>query len=198
MTESIQPIILCGSLGTRLWPLSRSGFPKQPLDLPGAESLFRQAANRLVDVGLADIQVAKPIIVTGEEHRFLPAERLRESGIDLGAALLEPVGRNTAPALALAALAARADGLGRVMVVTPADQPLPISRPSPEQCKQLFAKPPEVLSSSLVSRQTQPKRAMTTLRQMRAAAKQPCSSSALWKSPARLLPISTKPKAAIT
>jgi mannose-1-phosphate guanylyltransferase/mannose-6-phosphate isomerase len=66
--------------------------------------------------------VAKPIIVTGEEHRFLAAEQLREAGIELGAALLEPVGRNTAPALTLAALAAIADGLDPVLVVTPADQ----------------------------------------------------------------------------
>lgn len=122
MTELIQPVILCGGSGTRLWPLSRSGFPKQFLCLTGAESLFQQAAKRLVGLGSADTQVAKPIIVTGEEHRFLAAEQLREAGIELGAALLEPVGRNTAPALTLAALAAKADGLDPVLVVTPADQ----------------------------------------------------------------------------
>jgi mannose-1-phosphate guanylyltransferase/mannose-6-phosphate isomerase len=122
MTELIQPVILCGGSGTRLWPLSRSGFPKQFLCLTGAESLFQQAAKRLVSLGSADLQVAKPMIVAGEEHRFLAAEQLREAGIDLGAALLEPVGRNTASALTLAALAATADGLDLVMVVTPADQ----------------------------------------------------------------------------
>jgi mannose-1-phosphate guanylyltransferase/mannose-6-phosphate isomerase len=122
MTELIQPVILCGGSGTRLWPLSRSGFPKQFLCLTGAESLFQQAAKRLVSLGSADLQVAKPMIVAGEEHRFLAAEQLREAGIDLGAALLEPVGRNTAPALTLAALAATTDGLDPVMVVTPADQ----------------------------------------------------------------------------
>jgi mannose-1-phosphate guanylyltransferase/mannose-6-phosphate isomerase len=122
MTELIQPVILCGGSGTRLWPLSRSGFPKQFLCLTGAESLFQQAAKRLVDLGSADLQVAKSMIVTGEDHRFLAAEQLREAGIELGAALLEPVGRNTAPALTLAALAARSDGLDPVMVVTPADQ----------------------------------------------------------------------------
>jgi mannose-1-phosphate guanylyltransferase/mannose-6-phosphate isomerase len=122
MTELIQPVILCGGSGTRLWPLSRSGFPKQFLCLTGAESLFQQAAKRLVSLGSADLQVAKPMIVTGEEHRFLAAEQLREAGIELGVALLEPVGRNTAPALTLAALAATAAGLDPVMVVTPADQ----------------------------------------------------------------------------
>ena len=124
MTELIQPVILCGGSGTRLWPLSRSGFPKQFLCLTGAESLFQLAAMRLVGLGSEDLQVAKPIIVTGEEHRFLAAEQLREAGIELGAALLEPVGRNTAPALTLAALAARVDGQDPVMVVTPADQTL--------------------------------------------------------------------------
>src|SRR5690606_38836051 len=105
-----------------LWPLSRSGFPKQFLCLTGAESLFQQAAKRLVGLGSADLQVAKMMIVAGEEHRFLAAEQLREAGIELGAALLEPMGRNTAPALTLAALAATADGLDPVLVVTPADQ----------------------------------------------------------------------------
>jgi len=122
MTELIQPVILCGGSGTRLWPLSRSGFPKQFLCLTGAESLFQQAAKRLVGLGSAGLEVAKPMIVTGEEHRFLAAEQLREAGVELGAALLEPVGRNTAPALTLAALAATADGLDPVLVVTPADQ----------------------------------------------------------------------------
>ncbi len=118
----VTPVILCGGSGTRLWPLSRVGFPKQFLSLTGNESLFQQAAQRLVSMGADDIQVAKPLIVTGEEHRFLVSEQLREIGIELGAALLEPVGRNTAPALTLAALAAQADGLDPVLVVTPADQ----------------------------------------------------------------------------
>ena len=122
MTEFIQPVILCGGSGTRLWPLSRSGFPKQFLCLTGAESLFQQAAKRLVGLGSADLQVAKPMIVTGEDHRFLAAEQMREVGIELSATLLEPIGRNTAPALTLAALAATAEGLDPVMVVTPADQ----------------------------------------------------------------------------
>ena len=119
---NVTPVILCGGSGTRLWPLSRTGFPKQFLCLTGKESLFQQAALRLANLGNADIQVAAPIIVTGEDHRFLASEQLREIGVELGCALLEPVGRNTAPALTLAALAAIEGGTDPVLVVTPADQ----------------------------------------------------------------------------
>ena len=118
----VTPVILCGGSGTRLWPLSRTGFPKQFLCLTGNESLFQQAAQRLAALGSDDIQVAAPVIVSGEEHRFLASEQLREVGIALGGALLEPSGRNTAPALTLAALAAVQNGQDPVLVVTPADQ----------------------------------------------------------------------------
>ena len=118
----VTPIILCGGSGTRLWPLSRTGFPKQFLCLTGNDSLFQQAAQRLAGLGHDGIQVAAPLIVSGEDHRFLASEQLRETGIALGAALLEPVGRNTAPALTLAALAATENGQDPVLVVTPADQ----------------------------------------------------------------------------
>ncbi len=118
----VTPVILCGGSGTRLWPLSRTGFPKQFLCLTGNESLFQQAAQRLADLGNGCIQVATPVIVSGEDHRFLASEQLREVGIALGSALLEPTGRNTAPALTLAALAAVQDGQDPVLVVTPADQ----------------------------------------------------------------------------
>ncbi len=118
----VTPVILCGGSGTRLWPLSRTGFPKQFLCLTGAYSLFQQAAQRLTSLGNSAIQVAAPLIVTGEEHRFLASEQLREAGIPLGAALLEPVGRNTAPALTMAALAAIENDADPVLIVTPADQ----------------------------------------------------------------------------
>ena len=117
-----QPVILCGGSGTRLWPLSRTDFPKQFLSLTGNESLFQQAANRLANLGNAEIQVSAPIIVTGEDHRFLALEQLREIGLKLGSALLEPVGRNTAPSLTLAALSAMGGCADPVLVVTPADQ----------------------------------------------------------------------------
>jgi len=118
----VTPVILCGGSGTRLWPLSRTGFPKQFLCLTGNESLFQQAAQRLAGLGDDSIQVAAPVIVSGEDHRFLASEQLREVGIALGTALLEPTGRNTAPALTLAALAAVQNGQDPVLVVTPADQ----------------------------------------------------------------------------
>jgi mannose-1-phosphate guanylyltransferase/mannose-6-phosphate isomerase len=118
----VTPIILCGGSGTRLWPLSRTGFPKQFLCLTGNESLFQQAAQRLTALGNDSIQVAAPVIVSGEDHRFLASEQLREVGMALGTALLEPTGRNTAPALTLAALAAVQNGQDPVLVVTPADQ----------------------------------------------------------------------------
>ena len=118
----VTPVILCGGSGTRLWPLSRTGFPKQFLCLTGNESLFQQAAQRLAALGNGSIQVAAPVIVSGEDHRFLASEQLREVGIALGTALLEPTGRNTAPALTLAALAAVQNGQDPVLVVTPADQ----------------------------------------------------------------------------
>ncbi len=118
----IQPIILCGGSGTRLWPLSRSGFPKQFLSLTGDASLFQLAAKRLAALGSDDYHVAKPLIVTGEEHRFLVLEQLREARIDSSAVLLEPTGKNTAPATTLAALAAQESGGDPVLVVAPADQ----------------------------------------------------------------------------
>jgi len=118
----VQPVILCGGSGTRLWPLSRAGFPKQFLCLTGSESLFQQATNRLMGLGAEGIQVADPIVVAGEDHRFLAMEQLREIGVVPGAALLEPMARNTAPALTLAALAAVENGDDPVLVVTPADQ----------------------------------------------------------------------------
>jgi mannose-1-phosphate guanylyltransferase/mannose-6-phosphate isomerase len=118
----VTPVILCGGSGTRLWPLSRTGFPKQFLSLTGNESLFQQAALRLAALGSCSIKVSAPAIVSGEDHRFLASEQLREVGIALGCALLEPTGRNTAPALTLAALAAVQNGQDPVLVVTPADQ----------------------------------------------------------------------------
>jgi mannose-1-phosphate guanylyltransferase/mannose-6-phosphate isomerase len=121
---NVTPVVLCGGSGTRLWPLSRTGFPKQFLCLTGNESLFQQAAHRITNLGNADIKVAAPVIVTGEDHRFLASEQLREVSIELGFAILEPVGRNTAPALTLAALTALEDETDPVLVVTPADQTL--------------------------------------------------------------------------
>lgn len=122
MLIDITPVILCGGSGTRLWPLSRTGFPKQFLVLSGTSSLFQQAANRLSQLATSDIAVGETLIVTNEEHRFLVLDQLRELPHVSASLLLEPVGRNTAPALTLAALQATADGKDPILVVTPADQ----------------------------------------------------------------------------
>ncbi len=118
----VTPVILCGGSGTRLWPLSRAGFPKQFLVLSGTSSLFQQAIERVNGLSAADIAVSDTLIVTGEEHRFLALDQLREMPEIAATLLLEPVGRNTAPALTLAALHAIERGEDPILVVTPADQ----------------------------------------------------------------------------
>jgi mannose-1-phosphate guanylyltransferase / mannose-6-phosphate isomerase len=118
----IVPVILCGGSGTRLWPLSRAGFPKQFLVLSGTTSLFQQAIERVNGLAAADISVGETLVVTNEEHRFLALDQLRELKTVAATLLLEPVGRNTAPALTLAALQATANGSDPILVVTPADQ----------------------------------------------------------------------------
>lgn len=120
--NKILPVILCGGSGTRLWPLSRAGFPKQFLVLSGTTSLFQQAIERVNNLAAADIQVGETLIVTGEEHRFLALDQLREMKAINATLLLEPVARNTAPALTLAALQASENGEDPILVVTPADQ----------------------------------------------------------------------------
>jgi mannose-1-phosphate guanylyltransferase/mannose-6-phosphate isomerase len=117
----IQPVILSGGSGTRLWPLSREQHPKQLLSLAGESSMLQQTALRLDGWSLGEVGVADPIVVCNEEYRFITAEQLRAVGKPSGNLILEPVGRNTAPALALAARAASADGGDAVLVVMPAD-----------------------------------------------------------------------------
>ncbi|WP_036303346.1 mannose-1-phosphate guanylyltransferase/mannose-6-phosphate isomerase [Methylotenera sp. L2L1] len=119
---NITPVILSGGSGSRLWPLSRRGFPKQFLVLSGTDSLFQQATNRLSHLSATDIVVGETLIVTNEEHRFLVLDQLREFTKISASLLLEPEGRNTAPALTLAALQAVSGGEDPVLVVTPADQ----------------------------------------------------------------------------
>src|ERR1700734_3875889 len=96
----IYPVILSGGVGSRLWPLSRSHFPKQLLNLTGEHSLIQETALRTAGLGFA-----KPLIICHAEHRFLVAEQMRAIGIEPENVFLEPSGRNTAPAAAVAALA---------------------------------------------------------------------------------------------
>ncbi|MCR5883494.1 mannose-1-phosphate guanylyltransferase/mannose-6-phosphate isomerase [Rhizobacter sp. J219] len=119
---AVQPVIMAGGSGTRLWPLSRAQYPKQFLVLQGNRSLFQQAATRLASLATEGLEVAAPCIVGNEEHRFLVLDQLRELELPPAAVLLEPMGRNTAPAMTLAALQATAAGQDPVLVVTPADQ----------------------------------------------------------------------------
>jgi mannose-1-phosphate guanylyltransferase/mannose-6-phosphate isomerase len=110
------PVILSGGSGTRLWPLSREQYPKQLLPLVGEDSLLQATVRRLDGMG----GVMAPLLVCNEEHRFVVAEQLRRLGRD-ASLLLEPVGRNTAPALTLAALRALGQGSDPTLVVMPAD-----------------------------------------------------------------------------
>ncbi|MCX7102636.1 MAG: mannose-1-phosphate guanylyltransferase/mannose-6-phosphate isomerase [Methylobacter sp.] len=118
----IIPVILSGGSGTRLWPLSREQYPKQLLTLVGDHSMLQATALRLKEVILMEGEsVAAPILVGNEEYRFLMAEQMRQIGIHSFPLILEPFGRNTAPALSLAALSAQIDDPDAVMVVMPAD-----------------------------------------------------------------------------
>lgn len=104
--HAVVPVILAGGTGTRLWPISRTARPKQFLPLTGDLSLFQKTLQRLQDPGV----YAKPIVITNADYRFLVAEQAQEAGVDLQAIVLEPVARNTAPAIVAATLIAAANG----------------------------------------------------------------------------------------
>ena len=122
MSTVIQPVVLSGGSGTRLWPLSREHYPKQLLPLVNTTSLLQDTVQRVVGLEgkSGSLQVEAPLIVCNEEHRFLIAEQLRQIGRPPKAILLEPVGRNTAPAMTLAALALQAQPEA-LLLVMPAD-----------------------------------------------------------------------------
>ena len=104
MSQKLVPVIMAGGKGTRLWPLSRAQAPKQFIQFLGDHTLFQKTLERVSDSSLYEA----PIIVTNDEFRFLVAEQARQSGIKLAAIILEPVARNTAPAIAASAQVARA------------------------------------------------------------------------------------------
>lgn len=117
-TALIQPVILCGGSGTRLWPMSRAQLPKQLLALAGERSLLQETWLRVAGLGAG---AQRPLVVCNEAHRFQVEAQLREVGAD-PALILEPVGRNTAPAVAVAALrAVAATGPGTLLLVLPSD-----------------------------------------------------------------------------
>jgi mannose-1-phosphate guanylyltransferase/mannose-1-phosphate guanylyltransferase/mannose-6-phosphate isomerase len=116
----ITPILLCGGSGTRLWPLSRKSYPKQFVQLLGEETLFQASARRL-----SGPDFAAPLVVTGSDFRFIVTEQLTEAGVDPGAILIEPEGRNTAPAVLAAALWLEKSDPDALMLVAPSDHVIP-------------------------------------------------------------------------
>ncbi len=121
---SIIPVVLSGGSGSRLWPLSREGYPKQLLKLATDSTMLQDTVNRVRGIDA----VANPVVVCNESHRFLVAEQLRQIGVEASAILLEPAGRNTAPAVALACLSVLAnetdggeDAREHIVFVMPAD-----------------------------------------------------------------------------
>ncbi|MBL4919339.1 mannose-1-phosphate guanylyltransferase/mannose-6-phosphate isomerase [Szabonella alba] len=120
----VTPVLLCGGSGTRLWPLSRKSYPKQFTTLAGEGSLFQQSAQRLSGQE-EDLSFDAPLVVTNSDFRFIVTEQLSEAGIDPGPVLIEPEGRNTAPAVLAAALHLLARDPGAVMLVAPSDHVIP-------------------------------------------------------------------------
>lgn len=116
----ITPVLLCGGAGTRLWPLSRKSYPKQFVPLMGEETLFQASARRLSGPGFTP-----PLVLTGADFRFIVTEQLAAAGIDPGAVLIEPEGRNTAPAVLAAALWLAREDPDALMLVAPSDHVIP-------------------------------------------------------------------------
>jgi mannose-1-phosphate guanylyltransferase/mannose-6-phosphate isomerase len=117
MNSLLTPVILCGGSGTRLWPLSREAYPKQFLRLRGEETLLQQTMQRLKAIE----GIGPALLICNESSRFIAAEQLREINIENAQILLEPMRRNTAPAIAAAALHASAKGEDPILIVLPSD-----------------------------------------------------------------------------
>ncbi|MEL0439145.1 mannose-1-phosphate guanylyltransferase/mannose-6-phosphate isomerase [Phycobacter sp. K97] len=118
--SKIIPVLLCGGSGTRLWPLSRKSYPKQFVPLVGEETLFQASARRLSGTGYG-----APMVLTNSDFRFIVTEQLSGAGIDPGAILIEPSGRNTAPAVLAAALYLAQQEPEALMLVAPSDHVVP-------------------------------------------------------------------------
>ena len=116
----ITPVLLCGGSGTRLWPISRKSYPKQFVPLTGEKSLFTASAERL-----SGPDYAPPVVVTGSDFRFIVTEQLMQAGVDPGAILIEPEGRDTAPAILAGALQAAHEDPEALVLAAPSDHAIP-------------------------------------------------------------------------
>ena len=123
ITQEIVPVLLAGGAGTRLWPLSRKSFPKQFSNVVGAQTLFQQSALRLCSSD--SLSFARPMTLTNADFRFIVGEQLQAVGIDPGPILIEPSGRNTAPAILAASLHAAEDNPDAILLVAPSDHVVP-------------------------------------------------------------------------
>lgn len=121
MKTNIHPVILSGGSGTRLWPLSRAFYPKQLLPLAGEATMLQATTTRAMALNGPRLQMQPPLLICNQEHRFLVREQIRSIGITPAATYLEPTGRNTAPAIALAALHLAATNPEVLLLVLPAD-----------------------------------------------------------------------------
>ncbi|NNF60729.1 MAG: mannose-1-phosphate guanylyltransferase/mannose-6-phosphate isomerase [Gammaproteobacteria bacterium] len=167
---SILPVVLSGGSGTRLWPLSRELYPKQLLALVGDNTMLQDTIRRLDGLDTT----APPLVVCNNEHRFMVAEQLRQIGVEPGAILLEPVGRNTAPAVAVAALAAADNMRGPhavadpLLLVLPADH---VIADAAALCERIASAVPVAASGRLVTFGITPTRPETGYGYIRAGAR---------------------------
>ena len=120
MVSKIHPVLLCGGSGTRLWPLSRKSYPKQFVPLVDQETLFQGSVRRITGA-----QFTAPVVITNSDFRFIVTEQLQAIGVDPGAILIEPEGRNTAPAVLAAALHLAKSDPEAAMLVVPSDHVVP-------------------------------------------------------------------------
>ena len=123
-STTITPVILCGGSGTRLWPLSRKSYPKQFAPLMGEQTLFQKSAQRMTG-GTDALSFAAPMVLTNSDFRFIVTEQLLTASIDPGAILIEPDGRNTAPAVLAAAMQALRSDPEAILLVAPSDHVVP-------------------------------------------------------------------------
>lgn len=182
-TARIHPVILCGGAGTRLWPLSRRSYPKQFARLMGEESLFQQSVRRVVGPGFT-----LPVVVTGEPFRFIVTEQMAAIEAGAQAVLVEPEGRNTAPAVLAAALWLAAREPDALMLVAPSDH---LITESPAFCAAVAAAVPRALAGDLVTFGIAPTRAETSYGWLELAA----GADAAAQVPQRLARFVEKPEA---